>query len=186
MTGKIRRPRGSTPRPYKTGANNAVTEREVAPPLPSSGKIFGVLVRKLGIRHPGLQGKSASRYFSGRLEDRIGEDSRAVVIRAVADALVEAGLFTTPVGRAEGSSASPDIAQIVDWHAGTWDRTRAFLRPRMARVFPSHLPQVWRAYIRIAVIDLALRIAAHLHLAGGSPELLEFLEATSGRVGAAI
>ena len=158
---------------------DAMHEREVAPQLPSSGKILGILVRSLGIRHPGLQNKNASRYFSGILENRVSESSRMEVIEAVADALVEAGLFTVPTGRAGASSASPDIAQIIHWHAVTWDHTRSFLRPGMARVFPSHLPLIWRGYIRIAIIDLALRIAAHLHLTGTSPDVLDFLEATS-------
>ena len=165
--------------PGETGEADSVIEREVAPPLPSSGIILGVLVRSLSIRHPGLQSKSASRYFSGLLENRVSEDSRAEIIEAVAEALVDAGLFSVPAGGAGGSPISPDIVNIVNWHAVTWDRTGSYLRPRMARVLPSHLPQVWRAYMRLAVIDLSLRIAAHLHLTGTSPVVLNFLEAAS-------
>ena len=37
------------------------------------------------------------------------------------------------------------------------------------------VPSVWEAYVRLAVIDLAIRLAAHLHLTRSSPEALEFL-----------
>ena len=43
------------------------------------------------------------------------------------------------------------------------------------RVLPSNLPKVWEAYVRLASIDLALRVAAHLQLAGSSPAVLDFL-----------
>ena len=46
---------------------------------------------------------------------------------------------------------------------------------------PSHLSSVWEAYVRLAAIDLAIRLAAHLHLARSSPEALELLDhATRG------
>ena len=52
------------------------------------------------------------------------------------------------------------------------------------RVYPENMPRVWRAYVRLAAIDLALRAAAHLHLAGASPASLGFLEfASPGRRG---
>ena len=53
---------------------------------------------------------------------------------------------------------------------------RAFLRPRMMRVFPRHLPDVWRSYVRLAAIDLALRVAAQMRLSGAHPTALDFLD----------
>ena len=46
-------------------------------------------------------------------------------------------------------------------------------------VLPSNLPKIWEAYVRLAVIDLALRVAAHLHLAGSSPAVLDLLGCTN-------
>ena len=64
---------------------------------------------------------------------------------------------------------------MLQWHADNWDLFRSFLRRRTMSVLPSHLPKVWEAYVRLAVIDLALRVAAHLHLAGSSPAALDLL-----------
>ena len=154
-------------------------ETEVAPQLPTSGQILGVLVKTLGIEHPKLQTKSsgpARRFFSGRLENRVKESSRTEIIKAIADTIVGQGVGASKSAGNDTSSASQALAIILDWHAVKWDRLRAFLRPRMMPVFPHHLPDVWRSYVRLAAIDLAIRVAAQLHLRGAYPDTLEFLE----------
>ena len=65
---------------------------------------------------------------------------------------------------------------MLDWHAVNWDRIRTFLLPSVMRVYPTHLAPVWQTYVRLAAIDLALRAAAHVHIAGASPDALEFLD----------
>lgn len=35
---------------------------------------------------------------------------------------------------------------------------------------------MWQVYVRLCVIDLALRVAAHIRLAGASPGVLDFLD----------
>ena len=152
--------------------------REATPKLPTSGQILGVLVRSLGITHPNLGDKKAQRYFSGRLERRVKESSRDRIIAAVSETLAASIFVSTPIREDEECSDSSWLAAVLDWHAVNWDRFRAFLRPRMMRVYPDHWAQVWRAYVRLAAIDLALRAAAHVHIAGASPDALEFLEWT--------
>ena len=154
-------------------------ETEVAPQLPTSGQILGELVKTLGINHPKLQTKSsgtARRYFSGRLEDRVKESSRTEIIKAIADTIADQGVGANTSAGDDTSSASQALAIILDWHAVRWDRLRAFLRPRMMRVFPRHLPDVWRSYVRLAAIDLALRVAAQMRLSGAHPTALDFLD----------
>ena len=152
--------------------------REATPKLPASGQILGVLVRSLGITHPNLGDKTAQRYFSGRLENRVKESSRDKIIAAISETLAASIFVSTPVREDEGYSDSSWLAAVLDWHAVNWDRFRAFLRPRMMRVYPDHWAPVWRAYVRLAAIDLALRAAAHVHIAGASPDALEFLDWT--------
>ena len=151
-------------------------ELEVAPQLPTSGQILGVLAKSLDIRDARLQTRTARRYFSGRLQDRVKESSRAEIVSAISDALADVGLSATSQARHEASTDSPALAAVLDWHAVKWDQLRAFLRPRMMRVQPYHLASVWRTYVRIVAVDLALRIAAHLHLTGASPTALDFLD----------
>ena len=154
-----------------------VKEREVAPQLPTSGQVLGAVVKALNINDRRLRSKTARRYFSGRLKDRVKDSSRAKIFDAISDALPDIGLG--PLQRTENES-SPSLSVILDWHARNWDELRAFLLPRMARVYPRHLTAVWEAYIRLATIDLALRTAAHIHLARVSPSALNFLDWISG------
>ena len=149
-------------------------ESEVSPQLPTSGQILGVLVKSLGLSDPKLRSKTAQRYFSGRLENLVKESSRSEIIQAISDSLVELG-FGAPRQTGEVTSASV-LPSILDWHAVHWDRMRTFLLPRMSRVYPSHLAAVWQAYLRLAVIDWALRVAAHLHLTEASQTGLDFLD----------
>ena len=177
MAGRRKSRRGKTAGPVKGGGANAgdTGVREVVPALPTSGQILGVLVKSLGIRHPKLGTKTARRYFSGQLNDRVKESSRARILEGIAEVLTESGLVPAQADTDGGPSTVSALASMIDWHATSWDRLRAHLCPRMPRVLPHHLADVWQAYVRLAAIDLALRAAAHIHLAGASPMALDFL-----------
>ena len=180
MPGNSKPRKKSAPRRRKVMKNTGVVNGEAAPWLPTSGQILGVLIRSLGITHPHLGDKTAQRFFSGRLRDRVMESSRARVINAVSENMA-AALFANPTAGddEEDASSVSGLSLLLEWHAATWDQFRAFLRPRVMRVYPEHMARVWRAYVRLAAIDLALRAAAHLHIAGASLASLEFLEFAS-------
>ena len=185
MPGNSKPRKKSAPRRRKVKMNTDAAIGEAVPGLPTSGQILGVLVRSLGITHPRLGDKTAQRFFSGRLKDRVMESSRTRIIDAVSENMA-AALFASPIaGDNEGDASSPSgLSLLLEWHAATWDQVRAFLQPRVLRVYPENMARVWRAYVRLAAIDLALRAAAHLHIAGASPASLEFLEfASVGRRG---
>ena len=155
-----------------------MSDREVMPGLPTSGQIIGALVTKLGLRHIALPPRTARRYFSADPEQLVRESTREELIGAIAEMLADAGFAAAPqAGEDSHRSASP-LASMLRWHADHWDRLRSFLRRRTMYVLPSNLPQVWAAYVRLAVIDLALRLAAYLHLAGSSPAALDLLGST--------
>ena len=78
--------------------------------------------------------------------------------------------------RTDVTTGASVLASTLEWHASSWDSLRTFLLPRMMRVYPSHLAAVWQTYLRLAVIDLALRVAAQLHLTHSPEETLDFLE----------
>ena len=148
-------------------------EREVSPYLPTSGQILGAVVKSMKLGHPMLCSKNAQRYFSGRQDNLVKESSRSEIVKAIADSLAHLGFAPPP--QAGGAAKGSVPALLLDWHALRWDRLRTFLLPRKPRVYPSHLPAVWQTYVRLAAIDLALRVAAHLHLAGASYASLDFL-----------
>ena len=175
MPGSKHRRRKQSSRSRSSTGTARNVKGEVTPKLPTSGQILGVLARSLGMTHPNLRDKTAQRYFSGRLENRVKESSRDRIIAAISETLGASIFVATPGKEAKGFSDSSWLAAVLDWHAVNWDRFRAFLQPRMMRVYPGHLASVWQAYIRLAAIDLALRAAAHIHIAGASPDTLEFL-----------
>ncbi len=155
-----------------------ITEREVTPRLPTSGQILGAVVKKLGIKHVELQSRTARRFFSADPEYLVKDSSREKIIATIAEVLTRSGLVASPREGADDYRQSA-LASMLRWHADHWDLLRSFVRRRTMRVLPGNLPKVWEAYVRLAIIDLALRVAAHLHLAGSSPAALDFLASSS-------
>ena len=152
-----------------------MTEREVIPRLPTSGQIIGALVTRLGIRHPVLQHRNARRYFAADPEHLVKDTTRTEIIDAIAEALTDAGFIPSPPAKESNYEPAPTLSSMLQWHADHWDLMRSSVRRRVVSVVPSRLPKVWEAYVRLSVIDLALRVAAHLHLAEASPDALEVL-----------
>lgn len=160
-------------------SEDSMPEHETIPRLPTSGQIIGALAKRLRIRHPVLQKRTTREYFAGNTERLVKDATRAEIIGAIVEVLTASGLVTSPQVGENDDKLAPALDAVLQWHADEWDLLRSFLRPRMARVLPSHLPKVWAAYLRLAVIDLALRVAAHLHLAGSSPSTLNLLDSVS-------
>ena len=175
MAGSERRSNRGPGQRKSAAAGGRKGVREVSPGLPTSGQVLGALVKTLGIRHPKLGTKTARRYFSGQLKDRVKESSRASILEGIAEVLAESGLVSAQAVTDVDPAAVPTLAATIDWHARSWDRLRAYLRPRMPRVLTPHLPDVWLTYFRLTAIDLALRVAAHIHLSDASPGVLDFL-----------
>ena len=152
-----------------------MAEREVTPRLPTSGQILGALVSILGIKHPLIQNRSARRYFAGDPERLVKDSTREEIIGAIAQVLTDSGLVEAPQERGATDKSAPILASMLQWHADHWDLVRSYLRRRTISVLPANLSKVWEAYVRLTVVDLAFRMAAHLHLAGSSPSVLDFL-----------
>ena len=152
-----------------------MAEREVTPRLPTSGQILGVLVSRLGIKHPLLQNRTARRYFVGDPERLVKDSTKEEIIGAIAQVLTDSGFVESPQEREGYYKSAPILASMLRWHADHWDLLRSFLRRRTIDVLPGNLSKVWEPYVRLAVVDLAFRVAAHLHLAGSSPSALDLL-----------
>ena len=156
-----------------------MTEREVMPRLPTSGQIIGALVEKLGVKHPFLQNRTARRYFSADPEHLVKDSTKEEIIDALAEVLTDSGFIASPQVGENNHKPPPPLSSTLRWHADHWDLLRSFLRRRTMNVLPRNLPKIWAAYVRLAIIDLALRVAANLHLAGSSPAALDLLAYTN-------
>ena len=150
-------------------------EFEVSPQLPTSGQLLGVLVDTMGFQDAMLRDRTAKRFFSGRRDEQVKDLSRQETLAAIVDTLAKLGFEATPQSEDDLPFHSV-LSSILDEHTVNWDRLRAFLLPRMMRVYPSSLATLWKAYLRLASIDLALRLAALLHYTGASETALDFLE----------
>ena len=158
---------------------HSMQEREITPQLPTSGQIIGALATRLDLSHPVLRKRTTRRYFAADPQRLVKETNRAEIIGAIAEVLTATGFATPSRSRKDGYELGPALASILLWHADDWDLLRSFVRRRTMSVLPGDLPKFWGSYVRLAVIDLALRVAAHLHLAGSSPAALGLLGSVS-------
>ena len=100
MPGNNKRRKAGHIRRRRTTGIDGKAKKEVTPGLPTSGQIMGVLVRSLGIIHPDLHDKTAQRYFSGRLKDRVMESSRDKIVTAISET-ISGSLFDSASGKTE-------------------------------------------------------------------------------------
>ena len=151
-------------------------EPDTKPSLPTSGQILGALISNLGIQDKRLNSKTAWRLFSGSVARIVKPASRRKIVDAFARKVVEAGLLQILEGPS-GKPISPGaLASLLEWHANRWDEFRAFLHPRTSKLESRNHPVVWAAYLRLLAIDLAIRTAAYIHLAGVPPNSLEVID----------
>ena len=155
-----------------TAERSKTFERDAQPSLPTSGQILGALVKRMGLSGSALTTKTAQRYFSGQ---RVKDSSREKVIGGAAKAFRELGLLPEFPSDSKAGVSLRLAESTLRWHAAMWDSIRSYLRSRMTRVQPSHLGLVWTAYLRLATIDIALRVAAALRSAGAAPDTLKTL-----------
>ena len=133
---------------------------------PLSGPILGVVVRELHLHNDVLAndvlaGKTAQRYFSGL---RVKDDSKHEVFEAIGKALVDHGIIpTSPFLEREGLPLARVISIGIAWYADQWDRLVGYMRSTSAPVERPDLAAT--SYLRLAMIDLALRTSAALWLA---------------------
>ena len=145
------------------------------PRIPTSGQIVGTLVTTLGIQHPVIRGRNARRYYAADPEQLVKDSTKEEVFGAIAEVLTDSGFIPPSQSNESTLEPAPALASTLLWHAENWDLMRSYLRRRTTSVLPEYLPFVWNAYLRLAVIDVAIRLAALLHLCGSSPAVLSFL-----------
>lgn len=130
-----------------------------APPL--SGPVIGAVVGALRLQNSVLNGRTARRYFSG---DRIAEQNRHDVFEALGKSLVEQGFIPRiPFLEREGIPIARVISTGIAWYADQWDQLVGYMRSISAPVDRPELAAV--SYLRLGMIDLALRASAVLWLA---------------------
>ena len=129
--------------------------------VPLSGPILGAVVRELRLQNDVLMDKTTKRYFSGQ---RIKDDGKREVFLAIGEALVVHGIIPeSPVLERVGLPLEKILSLGITCSADHWDQLVGHMRYTSAPVDRPDLAAI--SYLRLAVIDLALRASATLWLA---------------------
>ncbi len=100
--------------------------------VPLSGTVVGVLVREFQLNSPGLNTKTAKRYFRGQ---RVKDASRFEVIEAVADGLVKEGFMPRlSFLDKQGWPVDKLLTLAMVGYAKRWDELAGFMRSASASV----------------------------------------------------
>lgn len=122
---------------------------------------MGALVGALELKPAALGTKQARRFFAGEI---VSPKQRRKIFRAFARALVTGGLL--PQASHEGLPPPSEeiLATVIAAHAERWDNLGAYAYSHSGRVYREQHAIV--AYLRLVVVDLAVRGIALLWLMG--------------------
>ena len=130
-----------------------------------SGRIIGEVVKALDLDLDVLSDRTAARFFSGKT---ISEAKQKKILLGLGQALVELGIVP-PIRDFEkhGFTTAEAIAEAADFASIRWDALLAMLQSHSAFLEDSGL--AIERFLRLIVVDLALRIGAALRLAELKP-----------------
>ena len=130
-----------------------------APPL--SGQTIGAAVKELRFEDDALTDRTARRYFAG---ERIKDDGKREIFEAVGQALIDRRVIpASPFLERAGMPYAKAVAAGIAWYAEQWDNLAGYMRSASAPVDRPELAAT--SYLRLAIVDLSLRVSAALFLA---------------------
>ena len=130
-----------------------------------SGQVIGALVEALGLNEGVLRSRTARRFFDGRT---VSEYKRVEILKGLGEILIERGLVPVPPPfREYDISMVAVIAEAVTRAALLWDNLLATIQTRSGAIENPGL--AIEQFLRLVVVDLALRSFALLRLSGLQP-----------------
>ena len=160
---------GSESGRYADGTRKTDNERHaknLQPMLPVySGQIIGAVVKALNLDHPVLKERTARRFFAGRT---VSEYSHAQILRAIGQVLVETGIVPVPSAFEKYGISMPNIVtETIARESQRWDKLVATMQSRSAAT--DDTASAIADFLRIVVVDLAVRMFALMRLAELDP-----------------
>jgi tetratricopeptide (TPR) repeat protein len=132
---------------------------------PSSGRVLGILVSKLGLRGPKTAENTARRYFRGK---GVSPESEAEIHRELAELLVKSGLLPVlPPIEELNINWSEIVVGMISAHCEMWDQLVAFVWRTSAPIKSGE--QAVECYMKLVITDVAFRIGAAIQLLGLDP-----------------
>lgn len=127
---------------------------------PFSGPVIGAIVKAFALQADVLQCKTAKRYFKGK---RVKDDSRREICAAIGKEFAARGIIpSAPPLEQAGFTLEQVISPMIAQFADQWDQLVGYMRCNSAPVDRPDLAAI--SYLRLVVIDLALRVSAVLWL----------------------
>ena len=131
-----------------------------------SGHIMRAVVQALDIKHDVLNSRTARRFFAG---ESIDEYNRHLIFEALGQALIDCGIVSESVDALpDGSSMALAVGMGVGLVGERWDHLMAAIRSWST--VEVDVVAVGRGFLRLAAVDLSLRVFA-LHRLTGFPLL---------------
>ncbi len=130
-----------------------------------SGQIIGAVVDALAIHHDVLDDRTARRFFAGQ---PVNQHSHTKILLAIGEVLVDRGIVPVPpLFRQRDVSMPIIVAATVARAAQRWDQLVSTMQSRSGRTTDSG--KAVEGFLRIVVVDLAVRAFALMRLAGLKP-----------------
>lgn len=126
-----------------------------------SGKVIGAVVKALNLDQGVLKDRTARRFFAGY---SVSEHNRKEVLNELGKVLIEHGIVPVPaLLRQSDVSMAAIIAEAIEFAAIRWDNLLATIQSRSTPITDRQLAV--EQFLRLVVVDLALRVFALLRLA---------------------
>ena len=133
--------------------------------LPSSGEIIGVVVEALDLDHGALKERTARRFFRG---EQISERKRTEIFEALGETVVSLGVVPElTVLHRYNTPTSWIMGEALEATSRRWDALVALMQSHSAPI-RDHTAAA-NGFLRLVVVDLALRVFALARLAGLDP-----------------
>ena len=157
-------PHQGQPQERKPTMYNAT--ENLTPALPVySGQAIGAVVKALDLDHGVLKERTARRFFAGA---PVSEHSSCQIFLALGEVLVEREIIPEPPLFRQYDAPTPSIiAAAIERAAQRWDSLAATMQSRSGRTEQPGQSAV--EFLRIVVVDLAVRVFALMRLAGLEP-----------------
>lgn len=127
---------------------------------PNSGVIVGKIVDAMNLRFGAISDRTARRYFRG---ERIKESEQNHVLFDLSRVLFDSGIAAMPYTLPEDFPLYGHLSVGIVFYTTMWDQILGFLRGKPLSIWRIDVASV--ACLRLAVIDMAIRVAAMLDLA---------------------
>ena len=128
---------------------------------PSAGRIIGYLIRNLGGFTPPLSSKTLQRFFNETEDFNIPNDTKREILDAIAEWIEQSGLLPVPPSGSTYEEMG-GVRATLEIFVTEWESWRAYSSDSRMEIPKAILPSIWAPYLRLATIDLAVRIAAFL------------------------